>query len=96
MVDHYEPGHGGVDVATEKTRVDSLLKKFPPLVRRFRDFDGRWPRRTWFFPPHYHRHGNLAKLVELCNGGYGEIELHLHHGKHAPDTAENIEATIRE
>lgn len=96
MVDHYEPGHGGVDEATEKARVDSLLEKFPPLVRRYRDFDGRWPRRTWFFPPHYHRHGNLAKLVELCNGGYGEIELHLHHGKHAPDTAENLEATIRE
>ena len=94
MVDHYEPGTGGVDVATEKSRVDELLEKFPSLIRDHHDCDGRLPRRTWFFPPHYHRHGTLPKLVELCNAGYGEIELHLHHGKHVPDTEENLEATI--
>jgi hypothetical protein len=30
----------------------------------------------------------------LCAAGYGEIELHLHHGKTMPDTGENLEQTI--
>ncbi len=52
------------------------------------------PKRTWFFPPHYHRNGSLKKLVSLCERGYGEIELHLHHGKKKPDTAENLRRTL--
>ena len=94
LADHYEPGHGGVDVATERSRVDELLERYPSLTRDHRDCDGRLPRRTWFLPPHYHRNGTLPKLVELCKAGYGEIELHLHHGKHVPDSADNLEATI--
>lgn len=95
MVDHYEPGTGGVDVPTEIARVDLLLERYPLLARERRDADGRIPRRTWFFPPHYHRNGNLLKLVQLCAQGYGEIELHLHHGERLPDTETNLEATIR-
>ncbi len=30
----------------------------------------------------------------LCEQGYGEIELHLHHGNHKPDTDENLKNTI--
>jgi hypothetical protein len=33
-------------------------------------------------------------LVWLCEQGYGEIELHLHHGKHKPDTGNNLINTI--
>jgi len=32
----------------------------------------------------------------LCQEGYGEIELHLHHGKARPDTSENLERTIKQ
>src|SRR5579862_7418085 len=94
MADHYEPGTDDVDVATEKARVDALLARFPVLAGRHRDGDGRMPRRTWFFPPHYHSAGNLSRLVGLCADGFREIELHLHHGKYVPDTAENLRATI--
>ena len=69
MVDHYEPGTGGVDEATEKARVETLLARFPELATRHRDADGRGARRTWFFPPHYHRHGSLEKHVP---GGEGQ------------------------
>ena len=71
-----------------------LLAKYPPLADAHADAFGRPPQRTWFFPPHYHRHGNLRELSSLCARGYGEIELHLHHGKTAPDTAENLRHTI--
>ena len=60
------------------------------------DSSGNIPKRTWFFPPHYHRNSALKKLVSLCERGYGEIELHLHHGKIKPDTSENLEMTIRQ
>jgi hypothetical protein len=94
MVDHYEPGTAGVDTDTEKARVAELLAKYPPLADIHADSSGNRPKRTWFFPPHYHRHGSLRKVVSLCERGYGEIELHLHHGKTAPDTPENLRHTI--
>ncbi len=95
MVDHYEPGNGHVDTKTEIERVDTLLKKYPELVKRHADHAGNLPARTWFFPPHYHRFYSLKKLVSLCEAGYGEIELHLHHGTVRPDTSENLEKTLR-
>jgi hypothetical protein len=94
-VDHFEPGMGGVDRAIEIECVNNLLKKYPELVAKHFDSAGNIPKRTWFFPPHYHRYFALKKLVSLCERGYGEIELHLHHGKSKPDTSENLEKTIR-
>ena len=95
-VDHYEPGTGGVNEKIERARVDRLLRRYPDLADRHGDSFGNWPRRTWFFPPHYHRYFNLKKLVSLCEAGYGEIELHYHHGKARPDTAENLEKALRQ
>lgn len=95
MADHYEPGTGGVAADTERQRIQTLLARWPALANRHRDSDGNRPKITWFFPPHYHRRGNLRALVSLAEQGVGEIELHLHHGKIAPDTAENLAHSIR-
>lgn len=94
MVDHYEPGTRKVSKAMEQRRVNDLLEKYPKLADRHKDSVGRIPQRTWFFPPHYHRNDSLRRLVHLCSKGYGEIELHLHHGQTKPDTSENLERTI--
>jgi hypothetical protein len=94
LVDHYEPGTGKVNKQVEKERVTELLLKYPKLADQHKDYFGNHPKRTWFFPPHYHRYSNLKHLVSLCENGYGEIELHLHHGKIQPDTPENLERTI--
>jgi hypothetical protein len=95
MVDHYEPGTGNVGIEIARERMNLLLTEYPRLADKHKDGDGRVPRRTWFFPPHYHDNYFLRGLVSLCEKGYGEIELHLHHGKHAPDTPDNLEKTIR-
>ena len=94
LCDHYEPGTGGVSAAIARDRVTDLLERYPPLADKHCDSHGQRPGRTWFFPPHYHVDGALKRLVDLCARGYGEIELHLHHGKHTPDTAENLRQTI--
>lgn len=94
LVDHFEPGTGGVSAQIENARMTELLTKYPMLAGRHKDFYGNIPKRTWFFPPHYYRNYNLKKLVSLCEGGYGEIELHLHHGKTHPDTSDNLRKTI--
>ncbi|MCP4348220.1 MAG: hypothetical protein GY795_22185 [Desulfobacterales bacterium] len=94
LVDHYEPGTGGVSKEIELKRVEDLKMRYPKIANAHKDFYGNIPKRTWFFPPHYHRNYNLKNLVSLCEQGYGEIELHLHHGKHQPDTSENLKNTI--
>ena len=94
LADHYEPGHGQVDKATETARLRELLEKYPRIADRHMDASGVKPMRTWFFPPHYHRHNNLKSLISLCQSGYGEVELHLHHGKHRRDTPHNLRALI--
>ena len=94
LVDHYEPGTGGASKEIELKRVNDLKAKHPKIADAHKDFHGNIPRRTWFFPPHYHRNNNLKNLVSLCEQGYGEIELHLHHGKNQPDTPENLKNTI--
>jgi len=95
MVDHFEPGNGGVSPAIERERMDLLLRGYPAMANSHHDSGGNVPKRSWFFPPHYHRQGNLRDLVSLCQRGYGEVELHLHHGKTTPDTEENLENTIQ-
>ena len=94
LVDHFEPGTGNVNKEVEDERMAELLTKYPKLADNHKDFHGNIPKRTWFFPPHYHRNNNLKKLVSLCERGYGEIELHLHHGKTCPDTSANLKDTI--
>lgn len=75
--------------------MDNQIEKYPLIADKHRDSDGRIPRRSWFYPPHYHRYGALDKLVSLCSRGYGEIVLHLHHGTDRPDSSDNLECTIR-
>ena len=95
MCDHFEPGTAGASVDVANARMNDLITKYPLIAEQHRDSDGRVPRRSWFFPPHYHKHGWLMSLVKLCADGYGEIELHLHHGKNRPDSTDNLRDTLK-
>lgn len=94
MVDHFEPGTGKASKSLEKKRIFELTSRYPKIAEKHKDQFGNKLKRTWFFPPHYHRYGNLKELVSLCKEGYGEIELHLHHGKSCPDTPDNLKMTL--
>ncbi|MEZ4765554.1 MAG: hypothetical protein R3C26_20935 [Calditrichia bacterium] len=102
VVDHYEPGNGGVDIQTATDRVTAWVEKYPEMASHHSDADGVMPQHTFFYPPHYHEADHLERIVQLSQQGFGEVELHLHHNHHPPfpETDESlrqkIEATLDE
>jgi hypothetical protein len=93
ICDHYEPDHGGVTLARERERVGAWVRRYPTLADQFRDADGRPPQHTFFFPAEVYRAEHLDALARLCNAGYGEVEVHLHHGH---DTSSRLRDTLEQ
>lgn len=89
--DHYEPRWGGAEYASECERVDRWCREYPELARRHRDADGCFPRHSFFYPEEEYREEHLSKLAAICQQGFGEIEIHLHHDN---DTAEGLSDKI--
>lgn len=91
FVDHYEPMWGGADPQTEGMRVDRWVRDYPKLAARHADSQGRVPQHTFFYPEEEYRHEHLEKLARLCEDGFGEVEIHLHHDD---DTAEGLRGKL--
>jgi hypothetical protein len=98
ICDHYEPDHGGVPISRERERVNAWVRRYPETLDRFRDFDGRPPQHTFFFPAEMYRAEHLDQLAGLCARGYAEVEVHLHHGHDSAagltDTLERFKETL--
>jgi hypothetical protein len=56
------------------------LEQYPKIADRHRDTAGRPWQHTWFYPAEQPIEDNMKALQQLVRGGYGEVELHLHHG----------------
>ena len=95
VVDHFEPFNDNVDYKTALDRVKVWRRKYPEFADRHRDAEGKPIQHTWFYPPHLD-HSLLPYLVELCQAGYGDIEMHLHHNhmKPFPDTSQTLKNKI--
>lgn len=87
VADHYEPRHAVSTAAEAQARVDRWVREYPRLFGGFRDSDGRPPRHTFFYPMEQYEAAHLDALDGLCQAGYGEVEIHLHHDA---DTAEHL------
>jgi hypothetical protein len=61
-----------------------------------KDVEGHRFKHTYFFPGEQYHRDFLEPLVEHCGAGFGEVEVHLHHGVDEPDTAENLERALSE
>ncbi|HKB66938.1 MAG TPA: hypothetical protein VKC61_13865 [Pyrinomonadaceae bacterium] len=85
VANHFEPGLGRPAV--------ERLQKWCELARAtgdaLRDHDGTPFRHTNFFPAEQYERPLLEMLSALQADGYGEVEIHLHHGVERADTAEN-------
>lgn len=93
VCDHHEPLWNKADDHHGAERIRVWREGYPRLAAGYRDADGRPPRHSFFFPGEEYRPQFLEPLAELARDGLGEVEIHLHHDG---DTAETLEAQLRE
>ena len=102
VADHFEPAidpAGGLKRMPRPEQERRLLwwtREFPQAVDRWRDPDGRPFAHTYFYPAEQYDEGLLQILAEHCHAGWGEVEIHLHHGEYGPDTAADTRRVLSE
>jgi len=82
--------------AEQVKRVRDWCKRYPKVFPAVCDSDGVPFRHTYFFPAEHADTEILEILADHCKRGWGEIEIHLHHGVDAPDTPENTRTRLVE
>lgn len=85
IADHYEPKLGGAPPSQAQERIQRWCSEYPKLFEKFRDSDGKPPQHTFFYPEEEYEPEYLEQLAGLCQRGFGEIEIHLHHDKDTSD-----------
>ena len=88
VCDHYEPEWGNPTVETALSRVQRWHDEYPRQLEQFTDVDGRPPRHTFFYPQDQYRPEYLDVLARLCERGFGEVDIHLHHHDDTPEGLE--------
>ena len=94
LADHFEPaispegGQKRVSREEQELRLESWRQEYAKVADRWRDSDGCPFVHTYFYPAEQYDEGLLEMLADHCHSGWGEIEIHLHHGIAEPDTAE--------
>jgi hypothetical protein len=102
LADHFEPaivpenGRARAPLAEQERRVEKWCSDYPRAVDSWRDQEGRPFAHTYFFPAEQYDRGLVDRLAEHCHSGWGELEIHLHHGIDEPDTAENTRRMLVE
>ncbi len=93
VCDHYEPewNRPAGDVSIEK--VLRWQREYPRLYGHIADDHGRPPQHTFFFPQDEYRPEYLDALKPLCETGFGDVDVHLHHDH---DTAAALEDKLAE
>jgi len=102
LADHFEPAmhaEGGtrrVPRAEQVQRLELWHRDYPAMADPWRDHDGRPFVHTYFYPAEQYDAGLLEILADHCHGGWGEVEIHLHHGIPLPDTPDNTRRALTE
>jgi hypothetical protein len=100
LADHFEPaivpedGRARASISEQQHRVERWCAEYPASVGAWRDCEGQPFVHTYFYPAEQYDRDQLDVLAKHCRAGWGEIEIHLHHGMEAPDTAENTRSQL--
>ena len=94
IADHFEPsslgdfqsGYAPRDI--QEQRLERWCSEYPRNFSEFRDAEGQRLNHTYFYPAEQYDKALVQRLADLCHAGWGEIEIHLHHGVTQPTTAE--------
>jgi hypothetical protein len=102
VADHFEPaiapedGLKRVSRSEQERRLEWWRHEYPKAADRWRDSEGRPFVHTYFYPAEQYDEGLLEILADHCHSGWGETEVHLHHGIPEPDTPENTRRLLCE
>jgi hypothetical protein len=100
VANHFEPSWTieglGLDWKTQLSRLDDWSRQARAIGQAMRDSDGTPFRHTNFYPGEQYYRPLLDKLAELQAEGFGEVEIHLHHGVDEPDNAANLRRALEE
>jgi hypothetical protein len=102
LADHFEPsivpgdGQKHAPRHEQERRLETWMREYPEVVDGFRDHDGCPLAHSYFYPAEQYDEGLLEMLASHCHDGWGEVEIHLHHGMSHPDTAENTRRQLTE
>jgi len=100
LADHFEPTIVPEAPTTyaspeeQERRLERWCRAYPQAVAPWRDADGYPLRHTYFYPAEQYDKVLIDRLTEHCHAGWGEIEIHLHHGIGAPDTGANVRRVL--
>lgn len=87
LCDHWEPLCYDATHEQAQHRIRRWVTEYPRLFGDFRDCTGRPPQHTFFYPQDEYRPEYLDLLKPLCEAGYGDVDVHLHHDN---DTADGL------
>ena len=101
LADHFEPAiqpgaRAFADRCEQERRLEAWCSEYPSVVDAWRDDEGRPLRHTYFYPAEQYDKPLIDRLADHCREGWGEIEIHLHHGVETPDTGKNTRRMLLE
>jgi hypothetical protein len=102
VADHFEPsilpgkGRAHAPYAEQERRLQEWCREYPKAAGAYRDSDGRPLLHTYFYPAEQYDKPLMERLAYHCHEGWGEVEIHLHHGLEKPDTADNTRRQLME
>lgn len=100
VANHFEPSWTRekvlLDLPTQLARLEDWCEQARSIGEAVRDHDETPFRHTNFYPAEQYHRPILERMAELQAEGFGEVEIHLHHGVERPDTAENTRRALTE
>jgi hypothetical protein len=100
IADHFEPyiSRGGVKNVVPRSeqilRVQGWCQRYPQVFDCWRDGSSSPFKHSYFYAAEHYDAEIIDILAQHCHLGWGEIEVHLHHGISSPDTAENTRCSL--
>ena len=102
LADHFEPAivpdnpKARAPQAEQRRRVETWCSEYSRVAQQYRDKSGRPLVHTYFYPAEQYDHNLVEQIAEHCRSGWGELEIHLHHGIESSATAESTRAQLVE
>ena len=88
VANHFEPAWNAelkpTDWVTQQSRLEHWCKQARAIGQAVQDSDGVPFRHTYFYPAEQYHRALIDRLAEEQSLGFGEVEIHLHHGVGQP------------